>query len=166
MKMDISDLLNKEIFTKKLDIVLKEDSFYDGKEYSGILTPIKLLANLEKTDHMITLNGKVSGVLELTCSRCLKKFAHAINININERFTDKKIVDCDEDIFFINDGYIDITQIIENNIILALPIKRLCKENCKGLCPKCGTNLNDSTCNCKENDIDPRWEKLKDMFSK
>ncbi|MBV4418046.1 DUF177 domain-containing protein [Clostridium tyrobutyricum] len=166
MKMDISDLLNKEIFTKKLDIVLKEDSFYDGKEYSGILTPIMLLANLEKTDHMITLNGKVSGVLELTCSRCLKKFAHAINININERFTDKKIVDCDEDIFFINDGYIDITQIIENNIILALPIKRLCKENCKGLCPKCGTNLNDSTCNCKENDIDPRWEKLKDMFSK
>lgn len=166
MKMDISDLLNKEIFTKKLDIVLKEDSFYDGKEYSGILTAIKLLANLEKTDHMITLNGKVSGVLELTCSRCLKKFAHAINININERFTDKKIVDCDEDIFFINDGYIDITQIIENNIILALPIKRLCKENCKGLCPKCGTNLNDSTCNCKENDIDPRWEKLKDMFSK
>ncbi|MBV4414904.1 YceD family protein [Clostridium tyrobutyricum] len=166
MKLDISDLLNKEIFTKKLDIILKDDSFYDGKEHIGILSPIRLLANLEKTDHMITLKGKVSGVLELTCSRCLKKFAHAINININERFTDKKIVDCDEDIFFINDGYIDITQIIENNIILALPIKRLCKENCKGLCPECGTNLNDSICNCKENNIDPRWEKLKDMFSK
>ena len=87
MKLDISDLLNKEIFTKKLDIILKDDSFYDGKEHIGILNPIRLLANLEKTDHMITLKGKVSGVLELTCSRCLKKFAHAINININERFS-------------------------------------------------------------------------------
>ncbi|SUY61625.1 ribosomal protein L32 family protein [Clostridium sporogenes] len=59
---------------------------------------------------------------------------------------------------------IDVTEVIENNIIIELPIKRLCKKNCKGLCQQCGANLNFSKCKC-EKDIDPRLAKLKDFFS-
>ena len=54
---------------------------------------------------------------------------------------------------------------MENNILLTLPIKRLCKEDCKGLCQQCGNNLNLSTCQCDNDDIDPRLAKLKDLFS-
>lgn len=63
----------------------------------------------------------------------------------------------------LEDEVIDVTEVIENNIIIELPIKRLCKENCKGLCQQCGVNLNFSKCKC-EKDIDPRLAKLKDFF--
>ncbi|MBP2031626.1 uncharacterized protein J2Z42_000291 [Clostridium algifaecis] len=166
MKLDVSDLLEKDLFTKELDLILEEDSFYDGSEHIDVVKPIKFSGSLEKTGDIFVLKGEVDTVLKLTCSRCLKKFDYAVNIEIYEKFTDSEMINKDEDIIFINNGYIDINEILENNIILTLPIKRLCKKDCKGLCPKCGTNLNDSTCNCKKDEVDPRWAELKNMFSK
>lgn len=165
MKLDVSDLLEKDLFTKKVDLVLEEDSFYYDREHIGIVKPIKFLGNLKKVEDIVILSGDVNATLKLTCSRCLKKFDYTVNIKVNEKFTDSEIINKDEDIILINNGYIDINEVLENNIILTLPIKRLCKQDCKGLCPKCGTNLNDSTCNCIKYEVDPRWAKLKDMFS-
>jgi uncharacterized protein len=85
-------------------------------------------------------------------------------MTIEEKFTTNDKANKDDDLIFINSDTLDITEIIENNIILTLPIKRLCKEDCKGLCHKCGTNLNFSTCHCNDDDIDPRLAKLKDLF--
>lgn len=165
MKLDISNFLNKEISKKNLNITLKIGTFYDGNEYIDVLEPVKFSGVLKKVDNIITLTGKINTILGLTCSRCLEKFSYNVDISINENFTDRKIVNGDDDIIFIDDNCIDITEIIENNIILILPIKRLCKKDCKGLCPKCGINLNYSTCNCQNNEIDLRWEKLRNLFS-
>ncbi|WP_341458640.1 DUF177 domain-containing protein [Clostridium tetanomorphum] len=102
--------------------------------------------------------------MELTCSRCLEKFSKDIEIEVNEKFSSDN-ANKDDDYIFIDSDAIDITEIIENNITLSLPIRRLCKEECKGLCQTCGTNLNHSRCNCKNEDIDPRLAKLKELFS-
>ena len=50
--------------------------------------------------------------------------------------------------------------------VLAVPMKNLCSEDCKGLCPKCGKNLNEGLCNCNEENIDPRWETIQKLKSK
>ncbi len=65
----------------------------------------------------------------------------------------------------IDKDNVDISDHIKQFIILSLPIKRLCRENCKGLCPHCGNNINNNECECKSGYTDPRWEKLKDINS-
>ncbi|MCH3964020.1 MAG: DUF177 domain-containing protein [Clostridium sp.] len=165
MKLDVSSLLDNETLDKDLDITLEESSFYDGGEYIDILKPIRFSGTLKKVGDLFVLTGNVNTVLGLTCSRCLEKFSYPMKIEINENFTGRKTVDEGDDVIFIDNDYIDITEVIENNIILMLPIKRLCKKDCRGLCPKCGTNLNYSTCDCSKDEIDPRWAKLKNMFS-
>lgn len=164
MKLDVSELLKKERANKELHLEINEEKLYDGSEYIDLLEPIKLDGTLSKLGDILTLNGTIHTVLELTCSRCVEKFSYPIDMTIKEKLTTNDKENKDDDLIFINSDTIDITEIIENNIILTLPIQRLCKEDCKGLCHQCGANLNLSTCHCKNDDIDPRLAKLKDLF--
>ncbi|WP_315114920.1 DUF177 domain-containing protein [uncultured Clostridium sp.] len=163
MIVDLSDLLKKTITKKDIDITMEEKGFYDGIEYIAFLKPIKFEGEFNLIEDTISLNGTVTTTLELTCSRCLAKFAKEVEIPIEEKLSKEE--NKDDDYIFIEGDVIDITEIIENNIIVSLPIRRLCNEECKGLCPNCGVNLNNSACNCGENDIDPRLAKLKNFFS-
>ena len=70
----------------------------------------------------------------------------------------------DLEIMFVDGDTLDITEIIENSIISTLPIKRLCKEDCKGLCSQCGTNKNVKECQCDNFDVDIRLAKLRELF--
>ncbi len=164
MKLNVSDLLSGEAITKDIDVAVKEKGFYDGSEYIKLLEPLKFSGTLSKEEDILLLEGRINTLLELTCSRCLSKFSYAVNITITEKFTNNDKENRDDEVIFIDSNILDIAEIIENNIILILPIKRLCKENCKGLCQQCGTNLNNSKCQCKSDDIDLRLAKLKDMF--
>lgn len=163
MVLDLSDLLKKKILKKDLDITVEEKGFYDGMEYISFKAPINLKGKLTLTGDIIELNGTVRTILEFQCSRCLTSFSKDVEITLEEKLS--TIEDKDDDYIFINSDVVDITEIIENNIIMSLPIKRLCDEECKGLCSNCGLNLNHSTCNCVDMTIDPRLSKLKNFFS-
>ena len=95
----------------------------------------------------IDLTGSMETELLLACSRCLETFSYSINIELNEKLS-KTLNSEDEDIIFIKNDRLDLDEIVENNIISMLPIKRLCNKDCKGLCHQCGINLNHSTCKC------------------
>ena len=167
MSIDIVDLIKKKVSRKKVHLVYDEENFYDDGEKIEFLKPITLEGELYVTGDIINLEGTVLAELSLPCSRCLVNFSHSVDIQIHEKFSvnsdDKD--DEDDEIIFIDGDTIDITNIIKNNIIMSLPIKKLCKEDCKGLCQNCGLNLNVSSCNCGSNDVDPRLAKLKDLFS-
>ncbi|MCI1943876.1 YceD family protein [Clostridium luticellarii] len=162
MELNISELLDENIFLKELELKVKDEGFYYGGEYIKLLQPMNFNGTLSKAGDIFELKGRLHSLLQLTCSRCSEKFPYAVDIPIAERFTNSS--NGDEELIFIDGDIIDITEILENNIILSLPIKRLCREDCRGLCQKCGTNLNYSECHCKDDDIDPRLAKLKDMF--
>jgi len=66
----------------------------------------------------------------------------------------------------IDTDKIDLDEYIRDYAVLAVPMKNLCSEDCKGLCPKCGKNLNEGTCNCSEENIDPRWESIQKLKTK
>jgi len=109
----------------------------------------------------------------LTCSRCLNPFTKQKELDImlvfkyeNTRDKDAKEKEIDEDeinVIFIGDPIIDITEYLINEIMLDIPIKPLCKEDCNGLCPVCGTNLNEDTCDCKKEKVDERMKQLEDI---
>ena len=64
----------------------------------------------------------------------------------------------------LQDGLLDIGEYVRTAVILELPSRFLCREECKGLCPKCGADLNAATCSCGDKEPDPRWDALKAFF--
>jgi len=164
MKIDIFDLTSKKIINQPVDLCLEIDKLYDGYEYINFSKPIILKGSFSLVEDIIILNGRLTTEFTIACSRCLENFNYPIDIEVKEQFSRNKENE-DADVILIESDKLDITDIIENNIYLALPFARLCKEDCKGLCQQCGTDLNNSTCGCDNLDVDLRLAKLKELFS-
>ncbi|MHC1721257.1 MAG: DUF177 domain-containing protein [Clostridiaceae bacterium] len=165
MKIDVSDLIKLKSVRKDLDLDLDLGGFDYGYDFIKVIEPIKFKGQLDVYGELFELQGIVTGTIELTCARCLVQFPHVLNIEVNEKFSnDADIADKDDEVTLIESTTLDITEIVLGNIILSLPIKRLCRETCRGLCPHCGTDLNVSPCNCEVFDVDPRLARLKNFF--
>jgi len=164
MKIDVFDLTSKKIINQPVDLCLEIDKLYDGYEYINFSKPIILKGSFSLVEDIIILNGRLTTEFTIACSRCLENFNYPIDIEVKEQFSRNKENE-DADVILIESDKLDITDIIENNIYLALPFARLCKEDCKGLCQQCGTDLNNSTCGCDNLDVDLRLAKLKELFS-
>ena len=164
MIIGFSDITSRVQRTKDISYESKEDSFFFDNEKIEFASNLIVNGNIEYDAGLIILRGKVKTNLKLTCSRCLDTYIYPIDIDIEERFTNDDS-NLDEDVIFVKGDEIDITEIVENAIISSLPIKKLCKEDCKGLCQKCGCNLNHETCSCENDDVDIRFAGLKALFN-
>ena len=164
MKIDIFDLSSKKITSQPIDLSLGFDKLFDGYENVNFSKPIILKGSLNLVGDIINLEARLTTELSLACSRCLEKFSYPLEIEINEQFSRNKNNE-DDDIILIEGDKLDITDTIENSIFLDLPVTKLCKEDCKGLCQHCGADLNKSSCNCTEKNEDPRFTELKNLFS-
>lgn len=162
--VNISDLINKKTNKKDIDVILDLKEFNDNYETYKVLEPIRVKATLTKQGDIISLLGVISGKIQLACSRCLENFSYELQLELQEKLTNNS-ENKDDELIFINNDNLELTEIVENNIIMSLPIQRLCKKDCKGLCQVCGTNLNKNSCDCENPDIDPRLAGLKDLFS-
>ncbi len=99
------------------------------------------------------------------CSRCLERVKVPIQFNINEMFYPSGSVENEKEAETFCDDEMDLTDVIQRSILENLPMKVVCKEECKGLCPKCGKNLNEGDCNCNDTEFDPRLESLRTLFN-
>ena len=115
--------------------------------------------------------ARVSGdtVVAMQCSRCLETFEQPIHIEIEEAFVPAVDIvtglplqrdEMDQALLIDEHHILDLSEIIRQSILLALPMTPLCRPDCKGFCPICGTNLNYESCSCQETDVDPRWAAL------
>ena len=163
MVIDVSELCSNKNTRKEIHLELEKDKFFYENEFIQFSKPVKLHLILKPNGNEIDLTGSIEAELLFACSRCLETFSHSIHIELNERLS-KTLKSEDEDIIFIKDDRLDLNEVVENNIISVLPIKRLCNKDCKGLCHQCGINLNHSTCKCAIDDVDPRLAKLKELF--
>ena len=141
MTIDISDLMREMINSKKEYLVFKTDVFLQESEDIQFLEPVKLDGTLNFVGDILSLDGRIKTRLRLSCSRCLEEFDTDIDVEIHEKFS-SNLNNKDDEINFIEGDVIDINNIIENSIEMTLPIKKLCNEDCKGLCYHCGINLN------------------------
>ena len=163
MVINFSDLLSKKNRKKQISLSFELEPFeFEGEEIRAVEKVYVEGVAISEND-VIVINASIKTKLKLNCSRCLDTFIYPIDIDIEERFTNNKELDSEE-IMFVDGDTLDITEIIENSIISTLPIKRLCAEDCKGLCSNCGANLNVDKCSCNNYDVDIRLAKLKELF--
>ena len=156
----------------KVDISrIKQDSDHIiSNAYKGILSfPLDEIENcdvdvnykLSAIENGIYMSGFLSFTLDLLCSRCVKDFKYKDEVELNEFYEFIKADDLYEN--FLEEESLNLREILRQKIILLLPSQPLCDHDCKGLCAKCGTDLNENKCKC-ESDIDPRWTKLSEIL--
>lgn len=125
---------------------------------------------LNKFDDQLILESSTKVSANLNCDRCGVEFSQEISSKYKMIYLLRVIEDAEEEINITylspNTDKIDIAKEVRDYAILSIPMKRLCKEDCKGLCSKCGTNLNEDQCECKDDEIDDRWKILLDLKKK
>ena len=164
MIIQFSDLLSKRGRKKEMNLTFPfEKIIFEGDEITAV-DPVIVEGIITAYEDIIVMKATIKTKLNLICSRCIDTFIYPIDIDIEERFTNNKDLINDEEIMFVEGDSLNITEIIENSIISTLPIKRLCKDDCKGLCSTCGANKNISNCSCNDEDVDIRLAKLRELF--
>ena len=149
-----------------------EDVAGEGDPYR-IVAPVDLAFEIHKDKDKFRLVGTVTTELELPCSRCLEPFRLPVAAPFDLRYlpasevsTDAEREVGDEDLetsYYENDA-IDLNELLREQFYLALPMKPLCQDDCRGLCPQCGTNLNTDSCDCAPVWEDPRLAPLKNLL--
>jgi len=140
-----------------------------------VVTPVELEFDIHKDKDKFRLVGHLRTELELPCSRCLEPYRFAIDADFDQRYlpasaasgeAESEVGEDDLETSYYSDDQIDLGELIREQFYLALPMKPLCRDDCRGLCPQCGTNLNTGTCDCLPVWEDPRLAALKAIKGK
>ncbi len=122
----------------------------------------------------IRVVGKLEVAMEVNCARCLDLVQYTVNrafdllyrpLGVDRRAEEVAISEADTEIGYYEGEGLLLEDVLREQVLLASPVKLVCREDCKGLCPQCGTNLNLETCNCPQPG-DPRWAALSELRNK
>ncbi len=123
----------------------------------------------------IRLVGKVEARLEFSCARCLDPVAHDVDKSfdlifrpqgVDRRADEVAISEAETEIGYYQGEGLLLEDVLREQVWLATPLRALCREDCKGLCPHCGRNLNLEQCDCEQHVSDPRWDALNEIKNK
>jgi uncharacterized protein len=129
-----------------------------------VATPVRLIGRLRKHDDRYRLEGQIRAGLELPCGRCLEPYGLPVAVDVDLTYVpqpvgtgpadeEREVAEDDLSTSYYRDQVLDLGEMVREQFYLALPMRPLCREDCRGLCPECGTNRNTGRCDCA-----PRWE--------
>lgn len=136
--------------------------------------PLDIQLGVRRIDRMVAVEGRFSTKVRMNCNRCLKAFVSTMKSRFNLTYThelppQKESVGDDGvelraeemGLILFKGEEIDMRDAVQSEIVMAIPIQPLCANDCKGLCPQCGSDLNAGDCGCKRKSVDPRFAVLK-----
>lgn len=140
-------------------------------EQATLVSGVRAWGRASRKDGEVRVRGSLQTSVELSCDRCLGPVPVPVNVDFVANFarpgdpTAEASELQDEDLeFSVYDGdSVDLDEIVREQILLALPARQLCRDDCRGLCPACGKNLNTESCDCARHETDPRWAALADI---
>lgn len=144
------------------------------EEHARLTAPPEVSGKVKRSGSEVRLRGKISATAEVDCDRCLKAVSVPIETDFDvtyvpeEEYRSGEAAELQEEDLSLSvfDGEaIDVDELVREQVMLAMPARALCTDECKGLCPTCGADLNAEQCGCQEREIDPRWAALKSVMS-
>jgi uncharacterized protein len=165
MSFDLKQLFENvgEVLPVNYEMDLSEYELFGGKPF---VHPVAVHGKFENKAGVVFLNFDVSFVLTALCDRCLDEFERQFEYSFEHILVTELNTDSDEYIV-VEQFTLDLDELVLSDILLYLPSKLLCSEDCKGLCERCGQNLNHGTCDCchaAEKIVDPRLAVLDELL--
>ena len=121
----------------------------------------------------VRLRGEIRTEVELLCARCAAPERAPLSVEFDTSFIPQEVEAAKaENVELLKEDLVvaayegdavDLDELVREQILLALPLRHLCREDCKGLCQKCGADLNAGDCRCEKGEVDPRWAALADL---
>jgi uncharacterized protein len=131
--------------------------------------PLEVTATAEMLDGQIRITGELETKIELVCARCLETVIEEVNrafdlfyrpVTKDLKPKEDRLKDDDTEIGFFDGEGLFLADVLKEQVLLALPLKVICRSDCRGLCPSCGANLNHEECRCETHATDPRMAPL------
>jgi len=168
MQICLSELFNHIDEPKTYEIPVEFDTVTMlGETYPVTEKQSVSLTLIHLGKKKIQMNAEIQMTLEIPCGRCLEPVSVPFVISVDQQLElsdtpDQVTEDSDEPYI---DGYLlDVDALVRNELFVHMPLRVLCKEDCKGICKRCGTNLNLGTCDCDATELDPRMAAILDIF--
>ncbi len=157
MKINVSDILASDGLAENVNAEIAADCIEFNGNTLHFVKPVSVCGTAKNVGGDVEVFLSAATRFETVCARCLKNFSVDFSYDINETFVKNSAHD---DVFRITDNEIDLKDVVLQHLYMNLPISFICKDDCKGLCQKCGQNLNEGECSCGSDDIDPRMAAL------
>lgn len=154
MRIDLREIINMPgrsvPFSFELDV--SDLDFDSVKEFSG---PMKAEGIIRNRAGSLEVEGKLALDMTCVCARCLSEFSKHLDLDLNAYLAEELQDEDDEETYLLDGDFADLGEIAITTLVLSMEQRFLCREDCRGLCSKCGKDLNDGPCGCRE-DQDPR----------
>ena len=173
MRLDLRALLAGEYRTLPVlfDLELAADN---NNHFSGLTdirfdTPLHVEGTITNTSGYIRMLLSLSVSYTASCARCLEDVSGSFSFDVERTVVTPKMAeglseDRIDELVVVEDGFLSLDELLTECLELSLPFRFLCRDDCKGLCQRCGKNLNDGPCDCEEKEIDPRLEPLRRLL--
>ena len=158
MRVNISDILRNESTGLEVEYSGKVEGLENPVNGYNLAENVNFKGNITRLKGLLNLKGVLEFCYDVSCYRCLDNIHRNVSIDVDEKILDASKASPREDVFTYEGYYLDMDIIFKNYIVLNLPMKQLCSEECKGLCPVCGKNLNNEECNCNEKEHINQWK--------
>ena len=146
----------------RFELDLSGLDFYGERPFAH---PVRVSGAVRNRAGALSLEGTAETTLELACDRCLKPFSQALTLPVSTLLAEELEDEENDEIVLLENGEADLDEIFTTALVLSMDAKHVCSEDCKGLCPTCGANLNDGPCGCRK-EIDPRLAALAQLLDK
>ncbi len=152
--------------------VYQPDDLNPVDERIRLIEPVAVKGNVRRTSAEVSVSGHIDTRAQVECDRCLQPVELPVSADFDlEYITGRdyessqvaELTDEQLSVAVFDGESIDVDEIVKEQILLAVPTRTLCREDCKGICPECGIDRNTGECSCVKKDIDPRWAALKNL---
>lgn len=166
MKIDLSPVIK----VTGAEVKISGDAGFSNAEFLGenyrFDEPLRITGRIYNNGQSLTLEADVAGKMVTECARCLDEIKVDVEFSVHELLSQRKENEADSEDIILFDGYeVELDDIIADHFLMNISGRYLCSEDCKGLCPTCGKNLNAGDCDCDNDYIDPRWQALADILN-
>lgn len=164
MLLGLSQIIDRPGASVSFSVSVDLSDLCYGVSYP-VSEPVLAEGNVRNTAGVLVMQGSIATTIHGICDRCASEFHRKVEFPIDVVLVTKLENEENEDewVFPLEGDSADLDDIVRTVFVLNLDSKLLCKDDCKGLCCRCGKNLNDGPCTC-EKEIDPRWAALKQLL--
>ncbi len=167
--LNIASLKKNEGEIRKFNLDLLLPPLGSGLDKVIFVSPLRLNFSLTCLNQNLFLQGRLETTVRLHCGRCLEQFDLPLQLELKETYYNEAVNKADsskpeEDWIAYRGDFLDIRPELERAVLDSLPMRPLCQEDCLGLCPICGQNRNKQSCQCTEEEVDPRLSVLKTLL--